>query len=106
MTLTGARLLVAAALFFPSVSPSPIFEAGQKVLDAITGARDSIETTPHIQQPSRKLKGKFLHLTGTLQYTGTSLWILHIHGMNWWYIKVAFTKTKPTDNCDSRFPPR
>ncbi|RFN52655.1 ppn1-vacuolar endopolyphosphatase [Fusarium flagelliforme] len=63
MTLTGARLLVAAALFLPNVSPSPIFEAGQKVLDAITGAHDSIETTHHIQQPSRKLKGKFLHLT-------------------------------------------
>ncbi|KAL6919980.1 hypothetical protein FSHL1_003957 [Fusarium sambucinum] len=63
MTPTGARLLVAAALLFPSVSPSPIFDAGQKVLDAITGARDSITTTPHVQQPSRKLNGKFLHIT-------------------------------------------
>ncbi|KAL3606349.1 Endopolyphosphatase [Fusarium poae] len=63
MTPTGARLLVAAALLFPSVSPSPIFDAGQKVLDAITGARDSITTTPHVQQSSRKLNGKFLHIT-------------------------------------------
>ncbi|KAL4729945.1 Endopolyphosphatase [Fusarium chlamydosporum] len=63
MTLTGARLLVAAALLFPSVSPSPIFDAGQKVLDAITGAHDSTETTPHVQRPSRKLNGKFLHIT-------------------------------------------
>ncbi|CZS76500.1 hypothetical protein SNK03_001326 [Fusarium graminearum] len=63
MTPTGARLLVAAALLFPSVSPSPIFDAGQKVLDAITGARDSSTTTPHVQQSSRKLNGKFLHIT-------------------------------------------
>ncbi|KAG8675257.1 hypothetical protein FPOAC1_001235 [Fusarium poae] len=63
MTPTGARLLVAAALLFPSVSPSPIFDAGQKFLDAITGARDSITTTPHVQQSSRKLNGKFLHIT-------------------------------------------
>lgn len=64
MPLTGARLLVAAALLFPSVSPSPIFDAGQKVLDALTGTRDST-ATPHIQQPGRKLNGKFLHITGT-----------------------------------------
>ncbi|RGP79085.1 ppn1-vacuolar endopolyphosphatase [Fusarium longipes] len=63
MTPTGARLLVAAAILFPSVSSSPIFDAGQKVLDAITGARDSITTTPHVQQPSRKLNGRFLHIT-------------------------------------------
>ncbi|KAG7422300.1 hypothetical protein LZL87_001509 [Fusarium oxysporum] len=62
MPLSGARLLVAAALLLPSVSPSPIFEAGQKVLDAITGTRDSIET-PHIRQSGRKLNGKFLHIT-------------------------------------------
>ncbi|SPJ79132.1 related to PPN1 - vacuolar endopolyphosphatase [Fusarium torulosum] len=62
MPLTGARLLVAAALLFPSVSPSPIFDAGQKVLDAFTGTRDST-TTPHVQQPGRKLNGKFLHIT-------------------------------------------
>ncbi|RGP59645.1 ppn1-vacuolar endopolyphosphatase [Fusarium sporotrichioides] len=63
MTPTGARLLVAAALLFPSVSPSPIFDPGQKVLDTITGARDSITTTPQVQQSSRKLNGKFLHIT-------------------------------------------
>ncbi|KAH7181439.1 Metallo-dependent phosphatase-like protein [Fusarium sp. MPI-SDFR-AT-0072] len=62
MPLSGARLLVAAALLLPSVSPSPIFDAGQKVLDAITGTRDSIET-PHIRQSGRKLNGKFLHIT-------------------------------------------
>ncbi|KAF5623419.1 PPN1-vacuolar endopolyphosphatase [Fusarium sp. NRRL 52700] len=62
MPLPGARLLVAAALLLPSVSPSPIFDAGQKVLDAITGTRDSIET-PHIRQSGRKLNGKFLHIT-------------------------------------------
>ncbi|KAF5569643.1 PPN1-vacuolar endopolyphosphatase [Fusarium phyllophilum] len=62
MPLSGARLLVAAALLLPSVSPSPIFEAGQKVLDAITGTRDSIET-PHTRQSGRKLNGKFLHIT-------------------------------------------
>ena len=64
MPLSGARLLVAAALLLPSVSPSPIFDAGQKVLDAITGTRDPIET-PHIRQSGRKLNGKFLHITGT-----------------------------------------
>ncbi|EWY94329.1 hypothetical protein FOYG_07125 [Fusarium oxysporum NRRL 32931] len=62
MPLSGARLLVAAALLLPSVSPSPIFDAGQKVLDAITGTRDPIET-PHIRQSGRKLNGKFLHIT-------------------------------------------
>lgn len=64
MALSGARLLVAAALLLPSVSSSPIFEAGQKVLDSITWTRDSTET-PHIRQSGRKLNGKFLHITGT-----------------------------------------
>lgn len=96
MTPTGARLLVAAALLFPSVSPSPIFDAGQKVLDAITGARDSSTTIPHVQQSSRKLNGKFLHITGMSQATETSLGALHTHRTNCWYPKVAFTAAKPT----------
>ncbi|KAF4971070.1 hypothetical protein FSARC_2018 [Fusarium sarcochroum] len=62
MPLKGARLLVAAALLLQGASSSPIFDAGQKVLDTITGTRDST-TQPQIQQPGRKLNGKFLHIT-------------------------------------------
>ncbi|KAF4978926.1 hypothetical protein FZEAL_4764 [Fusarium zealandicum] len=59
MPLTGARLLAAAALFLHGVVPSPISDGSQLVLDDT----DSLATPPHAQQPSRKLNGRFLHIT-------------------------------------------
>ncbi|RMJ02413.1 hypothetical protein CDV36_015320 [Fusarium kuroshium] len=58
MPLTGARLLVAATLFFQTVLPSPILNDDQRVLGTNTFA-----TPQTAQQPSRKLNGKFLHIT-------------------------------------------
>ncbi|RSL50295.1 hypothetical protein CEP53_008852 [Fusarium sp. AF-6] len=58
MPLTGARLLVAATLFFQTVIPSPILNDDQRVLGTNTFA-----TPQNAQQPSRKLNGKFLHIT-------------------------------------------
>ncbi|RTE77347.1 hypothetical protein BHE90_008174 [Fusarium euwallaceae] len=58
MPLIGARLLVAATLFFQTVLPSPILNDDQRVLGTNTFA-----TPQTAQQPSRKLNGKFLHIT-------------------------------------------
>ncbi|RSL50782.1 hypothetical protein CEP54_011754 [Fusarium duplospermum] len=58
MPLTGARLLVAATLFFQTVLPSPILNDDQRVLGT-----NSFATPQNAQQPSRKLNGKFLHIT-------------------------------------------
>ncbi|KAF5026504.1 hypothetical protein F66182_1426 [Fusarium sp. NRRL 66182] len=62
MPPTGARLLVVAALLLHRVSPSPVFDAAQKVLHAISGTPDAA-TPPLIQQSGRKLNGRFLHIT-------------------------------------------
>ncbi|KAF5008389.1 hypothetical protein FDECE_5345 [Fusarium decemcellulare] len=59
MSLTGARLLVAAALLLHGAAASPILDAGQRVLDA-TG---SLAIPSNAQQSTRKLNGKFLHIT-------------------------------------------
>ncbi|KAJ4308183.1 Endopolyphosphatase [Fusarium piperis] len=58
MPLTGARLLVAASLFFQTVIPSPILNDDQRVLTT-----NSFPTPQNAQKPSRKLNGKFLHVT-------------------------------------------
>ncbi|KAJ4205431.1 Endopolyphosphatase [Fusarium solani] len=58
MPLIGARLLVAATLFFQTVIPSPILNDDQRVLST-----NSFATPQNAQQPSRKLNGKFLHIT-------------------------------------------
>ncbi|KAH7133656.1 Metallo-dependent phosphatase-like protein [Dactylonectria macrodidyma] len=66
MATSGARLLVAAALLFPAVFSSPIYDDSQRTL-AIAESDDAASSvTPplHLQtKQNRKLQGRFLHIT-------------------------------------------
>ncbi|KAH7137295.1 Metallo-dependent phosphatase-like protein [Dactylonectria estremocensis] len=66
MATSGARLLVVAALLFPAVFSSPIYDDSQRTL-ATTEPDDaaSFVTPPlHMQtKQNRKLQGRFLHIT-------------------------------------------
>jgi hypothetical protein len=78
MPLIGARLLVAATLFFQTVIPSPILNDDQRVLST-----NSFATPQNAQQPSRKLNGKFLHITGTCfpACVAGNLWLVPFNGI-------------------------
>lgn len=67
MAASGARLLVAAALLFPGVFSSPIYDASQRPIAAAEPDHTWPSVTPplHVQpKQNRKLQGKFLHITG------------------------------------------
>ncbi|KAF7531785.1 hypothetical protein G7Z17_g13703 [Cylindrodendrum hubeiense] len=66
MATSGARLLVAAALLFPAVFSSPIYDANQRTLAPTVPDDASSSAAPplHVQpKQNRKLQGKFLHIT-------------------------------------------